>query len=653
MAEKVATIAAARVWSAPFGGGERFVDTLTWVNAWLAGFFACAAIYSAIYWWLSREERVLLVFTVQCVVYSAFCVAIHSFFRATTIADSQAALDRFVTLGVIAHMLVLQFYCDLGHRRDRSFRILFTGVLGFVAVLHQWAPLRGTVLELQTMHLPGGDTGLLAIRTPPGAPLALLYLAVLGVQGYGFFVARTFWKRDRAGAILVAVGSTAILMGTALGFLVDFAKVRAPYGGAWPHAVFVVCTALLLSREYSARGARAAATERLFEAAFEHAPIGKALLAPDGRFLRVNRALCRLLGSAADELCAGRLRDVTHPDDGGSDETEFQRLVDVPAYNIEKRLLRKDGAAVWALLTVSAVPDGQRRAGQIIVQIHDMTELRAHRDRLEELVAIRTSELAQAKDEAERANRAKSQFLAHMSHEIRNPLHVLLLCAENLACDVTLGNAQKKQVEIVNRNGQHLLGVISDVLDMSKIEAGRVELVEDEFDPRVTLDDVARMFAAKAESKTVELRIECAPDVPRSLFGDGAKVRQILVNLVSNALKFTTQGSIRLRASSSTLAQDAFVTIIVADTGLGIAPEDLARMFRPFEQLDAGKRVGGTGLGLAISMAYARRMGGDLRVESAPNVGSTFTFTFAAKIAGGAAARPAAEATARAALGAS
>ena len=252
------------------------------------------------------------------------------------------------------------------------------GALAFLAVLNLWVPLRGTVLELRTMPLPWGGTGLLPIRTPPGASLAFQYLFVLAIQGYGFFVARAIWKRDRAGAILVAIGAAAIAgRGRRSAILVDFAKVRAPYPGAVPHAINVLCLAFFLAREYSARGARVAATERQFEAAFEHGPIGKALLALDGQFLRVNRALCRVLGWTAEELGARRLRDVTHPDDLGSDEAEFRRLLHVPAYTVEKRLLRKDGEPVWALLAVSVVPDGRGRPVRVVAQMHDMTELRA------------------------------------------------------------------------------------------------------------------------------------------------------------------------------------------------------------------------------------------------------------------------------------
>jgi signal transduction histidine kinase len=232
------------------------------MNACLAGFFAFAAIHYAINWWSSRNEHVLLVFSIQCVAYTLYCLTILSLFRATTIPQAQIALDRLVTLGVLAYAVVLQFYACVGERRDRLFRTLVTSALAFFGLLNQRAPLRGVVLELRTMRLPGGATGLLPIRTSPGLSLALLYGVALAVQGYGLFIARAIWKRDRAGAVLVAIAAAASLAGAAVGFLIDFAKVRAPYVGAWPHAIFVFCVALFISREYSARGTRATASER-------------------------------------------------------------------------------------------------------------------------------------------------------------------------------------------------------------------------------------------------------------------------------------------------------------------------------------------------------------------------------------------------------
>jgi len=224
--------------------------------------FAFAAIHYAVQWSLSRSERVLLVFSIQCAMYTVFSVAIVAFFRARTVADAQTALGRFVTIGVLTHAVILQLYARLGERRDRAFRALVTGALVFLAVLNQWAPLRGTVLELRTMRLPGGATTFLPIRTPPGASLVGLYLVVLVVQAYGLVATGAIWKRDRVGAVLVGAASTAIVAGAALGFLVDFAHVRAPYAGAWPHAVFALSVAFFLSREYSARGARLVVSER-------------------------------------------------------------------------------------------------------------------------------------------------------------------------------------------------------------------------------------------------------------------------------------------------------------------------------------------------------------------------------------------------------
>ena len=239
------------------------MDTLTAVNAGLAGLFAFAAIHYAVTWWYSRDEQVHLLFSIQCAMYVAASFVIASYFGSTTVSGAQTSLNWIVTFGAITHGVVLHYYAVLDNRRDRWFRGVVTAVMLFLAVLSQVIPMRGTVLDLQPATLPWGGTGLLPILTPPGAPLFLLYLAVFAIHGYGLFIAGKIWKRDRAGAVLISIAAATILAGALIGFLIDYAKVRAPYVGALPHAVFVVLMALYLSREYAARGVRLAEKRRL------------------------------------------------------------------------------------------------------------------------------------------------------------------------------------------------------------------------------------------------------------------------------------------------------------------------------------------------------------------------------------------------------
>src|SRR3954447_23321935 len=192
------------------------------INPWLAGFFAFAAVHYAIQWWFSRYERVLVVFSIQCALYTTFCWVSVALARATTIPDIQAGLRLVMTLGPLVHVVLLQFYACVSGRRDRAFRALGTVTFVVLGLLNQWVPLRGTVIALQSMSLPGGGVTLLPIRTPPGAALGLYYLASSVAEGYGFFVAPALWRRDRSGAVLVAVASSAILFGTSISTLVDF-----------------------------------------------------------------------------------------------------------------------------------------------------------------------------------------------------------------------------------------------------------------------------------------------------------------------------------------------------------------------------------------------------------------------------------------------
>lgn len=379
---------------------------------------------------------------------------------------------------------------------------------------------------------------------------------------------------------------------------------------------------------------RLRATTRLIDSIVENIPNMIFLKgAEDLRFVLFNRAGEELLGMARGELLGKNDHDF-FPQEQADFFTEKDRQVlssrtvlDIP----EEVITTRSGERILHTKKLTLFDDEGRPEyllgiSEDITELkHTSEELERHRHHLEQLVAERTTELSSAKEAAEAANRAKSIFLANMSHELRTPLNAILGFAQLMGRDKRIPPEERRNLNTINRAGNHLLSLINDVLEITRIEAGRTTVEEESFDLAETLLAVEEMVRARAEGKGLELVIERHPKLPTYARGDAHHLRQVLINLLGNAVKYTEEGKIHLRIIP---LDDTRVRFEVADMGPGIAPEEQEQVFHPFYQTASGVAKGeGTGLGLTISREFVRLMGGELEVESVPGRGSTFRFT--------------------------
>ncbi len=413
-------------------------------------------------------------------------------------------------------------------------------------------------------------------------------------------------------------------------------SVRTMRDSQGNHAGYVGVSRDIDSRKRSERALRE--SERRLADIIDFLPIATLVIDNAGRVAAWNRALEEMTGFRSEDMLGkgnyeyavpfyGERRPILidmvdapdrHPGtgyrnvrlQGGILTAESQATLagkDVVLMGFAGRLLGADGEVCGA-----------------IESIRDVTDLRRAEAKLKE-----------ARDAAEAANRSKSIFLANMSHEIRTPMNAILGFVQLMNHDSQLTEEQREHLEIIHRSGAHLLALINDILELSKIEAGRSEFLPGRFDLHKLLDDMAVMFRVRTQDKKLWLRFEREDEVPRWVSTDEGKLRQVLINLIGNAVKFTASGGVCVRAGTGQENGQPILCFEVEDTGPGISPEEAPHLFKAFEQASAGLRIGGTGLGLALCRGFVEIMGGILSVSSEVDRGSTFRFSIPIRAAEG------------------
>jgi two-component system sensor histidine kinase/response regulator len=466
---------------------------------------------------------------------------------------------------------------------------------------------------LDTRMLAVAESARAAARAPLAEPTAALGRLAALQAGYG--MAANAWVDELAARFRAETKMQQRML-----LLWALAQVLAT---ALVVAVIVEPVIRRLQRERS-DGDRTAERQNRLVAIVERAGSAVIISDPKGRIEWVNQGFVSLTGYPITAV-AGRQQDEVLCGDKTDPAARAALRAAIDAgtdCQVELLNYTREGSAYWAHIDFHPIRSTSGALASFMAICTDVTERRHARESLQA-----------AKEAAERANRAKSEFLATMSHEIRTPMNGVLGFA-NLLRDTPLNDEQRDFVLTIERSGQNLLAIINDILDFSKIEAGAMTLENIPFDLSDAIEEVVALMAGKAEEKQLELGLSIAPTVPERIVADPGRLKQVLVNLIGNAIKFTSLGCVHVEVTAIHQDGNHVLRISVRDTGIGISQAAQAALFQKFTQADASttRRYGGTGLGLAICRQLIGLMGGKIGIDSTPGAGSTFWFTMPVKV---------------------
>jgi two-component system sensor histidine kinase/response regulator len=659
----VASIAWTAAGTAAVGGlthGARRADAPLARRAWgmlavAAGCWLAGQLIYDVYPLTSRTPSIPSLADVPWVIFGGVAIAaLHAFMPfAREIRNSRTSmvLDGVALYAIVAVLAVIVFYDRASYSQvgllTKITAIAYAALYSAVVVAFGQAVFRrkllsrhpkllalgtGVVLQatgflLWTPRLLAGDYVIGQYPTDACWTAGMLCLGLAGLLASHGQTLETPRAEDlRRHALLPAV---AFLIGLLLLPVLVMVDATVPVrlilqGGIIVAGTCFIARVSLLSRSEREAGSEARAARDELDRFFAISAEMLAIISFDGRLLRVNPAVERECGYTAAELASRPLVDFVHPEDRPALAVALTELRSgAESTSFECRLRMRDGRYLALRMSATASPEH----GVAYVVARDLTE----RNRVEAV-------LRAAHDKAVEASQMKSNFVANMSHEIRTPLNGVIGMTELLR-DSALTDEQTEYTEAIRASGDALLTVINDILDFSKIEAGKLDIEAGDFDPRESVEGVCAMVAATAGGKGVEVVAAIDDSCPELVRGDAARFRQVLANLVTNAVKFTAEGDVVIRTAAERIADRTWLQVTVSDTGVGIEPATLGRLFEAFEQADASttRRYGGTGLGLAISTQLVDLMGGEIGARSTPGQGSTFWFTMPVEAAHGSA----------------